>query len=192
MAHTLCLRGYIFIYVIMKKEIWKDIIGEEGKYQISNLFRIKRLKRKTKFGKQTIFLNERICVPYISKVGYYQVSLGRYKKQYLHRLIANGFIPNTEHKPCINHKNGIKTDNSIENLEWCTYRENSHHAFKNGLNKGIPRYGNDNSSCKISFENVLKIRDEKGIFSLKETSKKYSISISHVWQIQNNKNRINK
>ena len=84
-------------------------------------------KRLNKVLKPGIFGHgyELICIHY----------LGKRKTLNLHRLIAKLFIPNPDNKPCINHKNGIKTDNRVENLEWCTYSENMVHATKNGLSR---------------------------------------------------------
>jgi hypothetical protein len=76
--------------------------------------------------------------PRIYKTGYYYIILskeGKKKNFTMHRLVAKYFIENKEKKPCVNHKNGIKTDYSIENLEWNTSSENRLHAFKNGLQK---------------------------------------------------------
>lgn len=171
-------------------EEWKDIIGMEGKYQISTLCRMKSLERTVRFGKTWKVIKERICSPCLNSSGYYVICLGKYKRQYLHRLVALAFIPNPEKKPQINHINGIKTDNRIENLEWVTVKENNVHAFRIGLNKGYSRYGTENNQCHISFSDIEHIRAMKGSSTLKDCAEKYNVSISHVWQIQNNKVRI--
>lgn len=74
--------------------------------------------------------------------GYLRVQLWEHGKcEYvsIHRLIAKAFIPNPENKPFINHKNGVKSDNRVENLEWCTQKENIKHAHKTGLSKKCPK-----------------------------------------------------
>lgn len=99
------------------KEIWKDI-EINNKYQISNLGNFKKGNKKIN--------------GWIENTGYRTIQIGR-KKYSIHRLVAESFIENTDNKPCVNHKNGDKTDNRVENLEWCTYKENVQHAFRTGL-----------------------------------------------------------
>lgn len=102
--------------------------------------------------------------PWISKDGYFYVGLrenGRWVKKRVHRLVAEAFIPNPENKPFINHKNGIRTDNRIENLEWVTNSENMLHGYRVLGNKGawLGKKGKSNPSSKI----VLQIKDGKVI-----------------------------
>lgn len=83
------------------------------------------------------FLNEYfIMKPKINRYGYSEVSLykdGQYQTKLVHRLVAENLIPNPKKLPVVNHKNGIKSDNRLENLEWCTYQENTAHAIKNNI-----------------------------------------------------------
>ena len=102
------------------KEEWKDIPGYEGKYQVSNLGRVKNLIRNN------------ILKPISKRNGYLSVSLVNNKKikQFLvHRLVAITFLPNPNNYSIINHKDYDKTNNTIVNLEWCTQKHNVQHSI---------------------------------------------------------------
>lgn len=132
----------------MENEIWKDIKGFEGLYQVSNLGRVKSLERKvsalnngTKCLKR---INERILCQKTSYQGYKIVLLYNNKKRKycsVHRLVATAFIPNPNNKPCIDHFNCIRSDNRVSNLRWCTIKENCNNPLtlinKSNLRKGI-------------------------------------------------------
>lgn len=118
------------------KEVWKDIIGFEGFYKISNEGRIESadLFRPHRGG------GKRLCKGRILKNinvhDYLYINLrknGIGGRQAIHRLVAQHFIPNPNNKKTVNHINGIKSDNRVINLEWATQKENIHHAYKIGL-----------------------------------------------------------
>ncbi len=111
--------------VSLQNEIWKDVPGYEGLYMASNHGRIRNFKNN-------------LLKPNKILKGYLHITLhkgGIPKTFRLHRIIAATFIPIDKSRTQVNHKNGIKTDNYIGNLEWCTHTENQRHAYETGLNK---------------------------------------------------------
>jgi len=145
-------------------EIWKDIQGYEGRYQISNLGKVKSLSRYNS-------RSERIMKSHTSDYTRVRLTITKGKMFLVHRLVAIAFIPNPKNKPKINHKNGIKTDNRAENLEWVTQKENCMHASRMGLLK--PMRGSDNRNSYLTEETILEIRSKYVPF--KYTQRRLSI-----------------
>lgn len=127
------------------KEEWKDIKGFEGLYQVSNKGRIKSLEHFTlqtniydKGGKTNRKHEEKILKGWIQNTGYLTVAL-KNKKYSIHRLVAETFIKNPEKHKTVNHIDGNKLNNKVENLEWCSLQENIKHAYKAGLMENCKR-----------------------------------------------------
>lgn len=159
-------------------EVWHTLIYQGNKYknfEISNKGNLRNVVTGTAYKK------------YINHQGYYQVcvSLGSKidKKVFkMHRCVAESFIPNPDNKPTINHIDGNKLNNNVDNLEWATYAENTQHAYKNGLASAIK--GENNYFAKLTNEQVKYIRNNY-IFRDKEfgccaLAKKFGVNHSKI------------
>lgn len=127
-------------------EIWKDIIGYEGIYQISNTGRVRSLPRKTRYRNGRVVQHKgKILVPQKNSAGYQRVPLARngvHTAVFVHRLVAIHFVenPNPSEFTIVNHLDCNPLNNNSENLEWTTMKGNSLHAFKSGRMKRTPEW----------------------------------------------------
>jgi len=174
------------------KEIWKDIPDFEGFYQISNYGRMRSLDRKVEHrnGVEYQIKKGKILRLSINRDGYVKCTVSKNSNLTsftMHRLVGLCFIKNTYNKPCINHKNGIKNDNRMENLEWVTQSENIIHSFKNGFHK--PQRGSLNGAAKLNEAQVREIRLLYATrnYLQREIASKYNISRTSISLIINYK-----
>lgn len=127
----------------LEGEIWKDIIGWENCYMVSNKGRVKSLDRRVPHMNHTIGRKGTLLKLSYNATGYLtlrQFSLRtKGRKIFVHKLVAEAFIDNPENKKCVNHIDGVKDNNCLENLEWVTHSENIIHAKATGLQRKVGR-----------------------------------------------------
>lgn len=170
------------------EEIWLPIQGFEGYYEISNLGRVKSLSRLSWNGKVFFTLKEKILRPRKDGIGYCKVSLyedHHYIDKKIHCLVAIYFIPNPENKPEVNHIDGNKLNNCVENLEWVTPKENIRHAHIMGLMHSNVLKGENHYFSKLTEKQVLQIRELyiPKVMSAGKLAKLFNISKSTIKDI---------
>lgn len=155
----------------MEREIWKDIEGYEGIYQVSNYGRVKGLERVVSNFTGRMIVPSRILKPQANHKGYLTVHLSQGAKNNkripIHRLVAIAFIPNPDNLPQVNHKNEDKLDNCVDNLEWCTNLYNSRYGTRpqrlgmkarNGAcSKTVAQYSKDGKCLVAIYPSVNEV-----------------------------------
>lgn len=172
-AYEALMKVYPFTFDDLDGEEWKPIPDYD--YQISNFGRVKRFYKN---GKQ------KIIQPMLNN-GYLQIRLSKdrkYKCFKVHRLVVLAFVPNPEGKPQINHIDGIKFNNHVSNLEWCTGSENVRHAFDNELR--IILSGEDHRDSKLTNEQARYVRDNPLGLTGVELAKMFGIEPATINAIQ--------
>ena len=176
----------------MKNEIWKDVAGYEGLYQVSDQGRVKSLERKVPKGYGERTVKERILKPCADRGGYLRIGLcdGEKQKTFkVHRLVCQAFHDNPENKLDVNHINENKTDNRACNLEWSTRKENCNHGTRNERmaktqSKPVGQYTLDGELVKI-WPSAMEAQRQAGFYcsNICNTARgKYKQAYGFIWK----------
>lgn len=166
---------------MIQSEDWKDIPGFEGRFQASNIGRIKRLSFSVNNKGKQVVLPEMIRTLGVTKGGYLQVNICG-KSFLVHRLVCASFLIQYPERPFVNHKNGIKTHSHLSNLEWCSRSENNKHAYATGLRKSVIGIGKWNKGKHNALNSGKRI-SANGLFygGVTEASRATGVPISTIY-----------
>lgn len=167
------------------EEIWLPVVGSEATKEVSNYGRVRSLDQKVFNGKVFYIKKGRILKLTLSNKGYLTCCING-KNQFVHRVVAKTFIPNISNYPCINHKNEIKTDNRVDNLEWCTYRYNNEYGTHREKSiSTLKKCGERKRICVYSIDNYGNI--VKKYSSIRDASLDTNLSSGHISECCNGK-----
>ncbi len=162
----------------LPQEVWRDVIGYEGIYQVSNMGRVKSLH----------WLGGRLIKLSSNKKGYLSVGLSKNnvtKNNKVHILVARAFLPNHENKPIVHHKDGNRKNNHLENLEWATHLENQQYSIQMGTKK-FP-LGIEFNNAKLTEDDVRYIRAHfipyDNEFGNSAIAKKFNVSSFAIYDV---------
>lgn len=167
------------------QEIWRPIKNYEGLYEVSNLGNVRTLDKIIRSAiRNNNFIKRkgRDITPKYTKQGYQFVILykeGKSKSMFIHRLVASAFLDNADFKKAVNHKDLVKSNNHVSNLEWVTYKENKSHAMENNAVAKGERTG----GSILKEKDVLFIRSQFGLISGKKLAKLVNISDTNIYDI---------
>lgn len=173
----------------LENEIWLPVKGFEGWYEVSNTGSVRGLDRVLNNGKSDYIYPGKVLKTKIASSGYVHISLSKNMKEKwfgVHRLVALSFINNPNNLPIVNHINGIKNDNRVENLEWVTHSENTKHAVKIGLKKGV--MGEKSHYAKLRESDIIEIRSLYGTITQREIAKKFDVTYQQINKIVKRQN----
>ena len=172
-------------------EIWKPIKGYEGLYEVSSLGNVRSVDKYLMFGNHYCLFKGKPMKPHHNSTGYLRIGLrknNQKKNYFVHRLVAEAFIPNPSNLPCIDHINTIKTDNRVENLRWCSCKENMNNPLtreyanikirskevqekrlatkrkKQSYGCEVPVYYIDEQGKKISFKSMSEAQRQTNVY----------------------------
>jgi hypothetical protein len=173
------------------KIIWKDIEGFENIYKINNIGIVKSLDKKLRIGNGFYIKKGRIIKPYMNNSGYLRINLYDNKIKiayYLHRLLAQTFIINTLSKKEVNHKDGNKLNNNLDNLEWVTSSENKKHAFRIGLKSTAGELSPKHKLTEWDVKIIRKMYKNTKYWTQRKIGELFGITDGHINNIVNYKN----
>lgn len=175
----------------MEKEEWRDVKDYEGIYQVSSFGRIKSLDRIKEYKRGDKVIKSVVKGTLIKTFlfswgyeGFVASKFGRTTTKYIHKVIAESFIPNPDNKKMVNHKDLNKLNNRIDNLEWCTHKENIQHYFKQPHVKGsnAGKFGKDSHQIKAVIQYTLDGEFIKEYPSVSSVGFELGINISGIYK----------